>query len=769
MDLGIYVNNDRMRSKIDNTLMNKAAPGAELIQWAYDHLVGDYGLESEASIAWAGIFLTIPLLISTGATTRPSVLAFVRLAVRGILVQNFDGIITEARAKSTIQEGTLSQLDLLINELLENYFRLIITCILELHELLPQSSPSNQQPPPMDWEGALLEMKRLENGIFSLLSEALSQYRLAVEDWTGALNMRTSRTNLFLARAREIYEDAKREIPSTPSPIAIASHSGKNFQNPSIVLSNDRDAKYDNFFSPENDHFYSTVDYSTLDPERREIRLVRVDFGNEGGQWTCKLIENVSLVSLDLKFAAVSYCAGSARNTRPVLVNGIVFNIFANLGHALDRIISYWQKNCQGRECLLWIDQICINQSNRRERERQVTMMRDIYQNAADTLICLSTEKSPPQTDAFKWMRNVEQPSVPDGSESERFYKRQFYFRLQDESFVAGWRSMYDVLVCPWWSRAWVAQELVCSSRPLFLFGSETISWSEMGSCLVWFLKGHDIHPQLFNESERNQGLSDEIIRYSQDQIRGARESILGATWLVKLKYNWSGPGELVDMLRHGRHRLATDPRDNVYGVLGLASSAVSVVPNYAISPVDLFIDIAKKIALHTRSLDVLFYYASAADRGPLTDELPSWVPDWTQPEITAKERFLGKFTEYWGGVIPRQFEDVAFEPHEGSPDRVLVASGTRVAILETERSTDVQGGSAHQHLICIWDCIGGVYTNEFAKAGDILWFFVGCRIPYVARSYQDGWWIISPVFLVSRHHNQPPADIRLTETVRIY
>jgi hypothetical protein len=259
-----------------------------------------------------------------------------------------------------------------------------------------------------------------------------------------------------------------------------------------------------------------------LDFEKKEIRLARVDFGNAGGQWTCKLIENVSLVSLDLKFAAVSYCAGSARNTRPVLVNGIVFNIFANLGHALDSITCYWQKNYQGRECLLWIDQICINQSNRRERERRVAMMRDIYQNAADTLICLSTEKSPPQTDAFKWMRNVDGPSASDYSDSERSYKMYFCNRLEDESFVAGWRSMYDVLVCPWWSRAWVAQELVCSSRPLFLFGSETISWSEMASCLAWFLKGHDIHWELFNESESHYGLSDEIIKYSQAQIRGA-------------------------------------------------------------------------------------------------------------------------------------------------------------------------------------------------------------------------------------------------------
>jgi hypothetical protein len=53
----------------------------------------------------------------------------------------------------------------------------------------------------------------------------------------------------------------------------------------------------------------------------------------------------------------------------------------------------------------MWIDAICINQSNVAERELQVGLMRDIYQQADGVVIWLGPRK--PKTEfAFEFLRS---------------------------------------------------------------------------------------------------------------------------------------------------------------------------------------------------------------------------------------------------------------------------------------------------------------------------------------------------------------------------
>ena len=53
----------------------------------------------------------------------------------------------------------------------------------------------------------------------------------------------------------------------------------------------------------------------------------------------------------------------------------------------------------------MWIDAICINQSNVAERELKVGLMRDIYQQAEGVVIWLGLRK--PKTElAFEFLRS---------------------------------------------------------------------------------------------------------------------------------------------------------------------------------------------------------------------------------------------------------------------------------------------------------------------------------------------------------------------------
>ncbi|ERF68993.1 hypothetical protein EPUS_06680 [Endocarpon pusillum Z07020] len=201
-------------------------------------------------------------------------------------------------------------------------------------------------------------------------------------------------------------------------------------------LTNKPESAFKNFYTPKNDFFYSNSPYLDLDSKRREIRLLRVlpprsyakhlkakpwwipNNAKDGQPITvdkrtiynmrflfqkygihnpnspliaCEIVDKVPLSRVDGDYCAISYCAGKPTDTAVILVDGLPFNAFANLEHAIRRTQRSWTSRYPKKELLLWADQICINQRNDVEKTRQVQIMRDIYQRCNETFICLST------------------------------------------------------------------------------------------------------------------------------------------------------------------------------------------------------------------------------------------------------------------------------------------------------------------------------------------------------------------------------------------
>jgi hypothetical protein len=158
----------------------------------------------------------------------------------------------------------------------------------------------------------------------------------------------------------------------------------------------------DIFHTPANDHFYSKTHYNKLNAQGKEIRLLKVLPDNGSSAIEYELVQGVLLADVQGQYSALSYCAGDARKTGTILVNGIRCNVFANLAHALVECRHFWRQKFKDREFLLWVDQICINQPNIQERSHQVGFMRDIYQFAEQVLICLSTTET--NGEGMKWL-----------------------------------------------------------------------------------------------------------------------------------------------------------------------------------------------------------------------------------------------------------------------------------------------------------------------------------------------------------------------------
>ncbi|KAI8165321.1 hypothetical protein K4K50_010510 [Colletotrichum sp. SAR 10_71] len=119
-----------------------------------------------------------------------------------------------------------------------------------------------------------------------------------------------------------------------------------------------------------------------LDPDRREIRLVRLQKPCTPSILSLEL-RTVSLNEEGASYSALSYVWGSPSEPQQIEINGQPFHVTQNLHDALQQLrrdgVSSW----------LWIDAICIQQSDLEEKTHKVGMMRDIFSNAATVYIWL--------------------------------------------------------------------------------------------------------------------------------------------------------------------------------------------------------------------------------------------------------------------------------------------------------------------------------------------------------------------------------------------
>ncbi|KAJ3462185.1 hypothetical protein MRS44_010738 [Fusarium solani] len=377
---------------------------------------------------------------------------------------------------------------------------------------------------------------------------------------------------------------------------------------------------HDIFCTPENSNFLSEAPYSALDPTQREIRLLKVLLDSGSGFVECELLPSARIAEVRGKYLALSYCAGDPRNTEIILVNGVKCNVFANLCHALACARHFWTTHPGDEDFLLWADQICINQADLSERSHQVGFMRDIYQSAQQTLICLSTSNS--QGKGMKWyIENF----YGDGKRPRR-QSRGKPTANPGGNLTTFWE---EVIESPWWTRAWVFQEFMVSAHATFLSGRYHLPWMMFQFALKRYLGPEDDNSivQCLNAILKR--------RESTPHSRDAAEGAGVVRFMLKTKAEWDDTYSLPFLLARSQGSKASDDRDRIYAFLGLAHPGYAITPDYSASNTlcHVLTETTKNIILFENRLNVLSVLgASRCAWG--RPGLPSWVVDWTSQGI---------------------------------------------------------------------------------------------------------------------------------------
>jgi hypothetical protein len=184
----------------------------------------------------------------------------------------------------------------------------------------------------------------------------------------------------------------------------------------------------------------------------------------------------------DSGYTALSYCWGNDLPDISISINGFAFKITKNLHQAL---LSLRQRH---RYKQIWIDAICINQSDLEEKNMHIREMGMIYASAALVFVWLGEEDEEPA-----WaIQTISQLCDYENSEKDddRPYSTEVDTFL-DAKQVSALNAFYNR---PWFKRLWIVQEYFLSKDAVLACGAKSIPRGCLVNATSWIARG--AHPK---------------------------------------------------------------------------------------------------------------------------------------------------------------------------------------------------------------------------------------------------------------------------------
>jgi Heterokaryon incompatibility protein (HET)/Ankyrin repeats (3 copies) len=393
----------------------------------------------------------------------------------------------------------------------------------------------------------------------------------------------------------------------------------------------------------------------------------------------------------------------------------------------------------------IWIDAICIDQSNDEERGHQVRLMRKIYEAANCVSIWLGT--------ADKLTAHAVEAVALIAAHNEKFAASEIvpYFENKPHIYeTAGippisplqWNALASLYLRKWFSRAWIMQETVLAREVLVWCGAHEIIFDNL--CVVTEALSHRYDIQGFPSSagyghrmlpvppgptsSPHQATS-ECLRSVAGAIEGHFNAVVETkiVWILhglppqsQVQHaSWKGKESLtlVSLLFKAWTFECKDPRDKIYSLLGLAVSDPDehgIQPDYTKSAVELYVQVTRYILKKGKGLGVLDNISDSAKEKRLPN-LPTWVLDFSATGVSGMfgSRFDAAGTRRKDGLLPPLADW-----------RRLAVTGKKLGSV-AEIGNSFEGGSAHFSFDPTWYAmisnLDSTYVTGEDRA-DILW-----------------------------------------------
>ena len=430
--------------------------------------------------------------------------------------------------------------------------------------------------------------------------------------------------------------------------------------------------------------------YTPLNEDVNEIRLFTLHEGDFDTDIRIS-IHTVPLVPDNPPiYEALSYAWGSTETPVDIQVGLSTIAVTANLAEALPYL------RYKDRPRILWIDAICVNQQDLKERGHQVKRMADLYRLADRVVVWLGLEKN-----NSGWGMRIlghlgSQIKVdfntcemkPASDEAEPHWSdRRKKFPYDDGELLA----INELLSRPWFERLWVQQEIrLASPNAIFLCGWEMIAWQALRRAIM-ALHMKAFSPRLLKPSLS--GLQDRIgliVGLTDERRTFVLDAIMFLTINCK----------------------CFDPRDRIYAILSLLDdNGMNFEVDYKKKTNQVYRDVALRYIAHYENLN--FLIASVLKDNP--SGRPTWVPDWTVANrsegASASGYSISEVRHRGGGILSVTGTHLATVQHA---KRTKVDGNIESAILEIQRlaphgilERSYPGGSSLLAAYCRMFCAG--------------------------------------------------------------
>jgi hypothetical protein len=370
--------------------------------------------------------------------------------------------------------------------------------------------------------------------------------------------------------------------------------------------------------------------YQALEDPSISIRLLSVESASPG-KIECSLrhVDNLELET----YHCLSYTWDDpfGRDLEalelPVICDGRQFAVRKNLYDALLSIYAVQRE----KTTAIWVDAICINQDDEREKESQLGLMHKIYAEAKSVIIWLGPQGED-DSSILKFKKIAQMLRDQDLSGWDRMNAMtdeetsNLIHLFSGASIDAEtWRAVEDLTVRrSYWSRLWIWQEIVAAKEdPVVVCGHHVLSWKDMRDVShAWIQLGTAtmIQQNLPTTYRPPLGMLETSHPYQLAFWRDSyREPQNGPSWI-----RWRF-GTLVLELNRNSY-VCSDERDKIYAHVGICGYDKLKDWDYkrpfCLRDVNLLTFIEDPAARNNRPK------MSYDFRGEYVPPLPSWVPD---------------------------------------------------------------------------------------------------------------------------------------------